>query len=388
MVFFCFFFIKLVAEYVPTPKPRKLVKSTTVEPVLFGIPKRKAPSPLSEDRRLSPVNSAELVVSEQSVANILKSLDEVLNDSSKISSEEIDQNFNLDNPPKNIPIDIEKSNFENEKSLETEKVSKQNEPDKNKSNQDESNKNKPNHENEPNNLTTKKPNKLEDISESKDNDVIKTNLFSEQTTVNWETPVTKSNEIDFKERSCKIISTIPKCDHFDCIDISAEDLEISNHYSNNDFVNKSETDKSELIEKTEREMYTNVDLDDKKTWRSLDNERQINKRVKIFRSQSELSNFEINTPERPGRHLTSHAEDFMCALNTNLSANITDLSATSSRFDKSEEEKFSIVKKEEEETQFQFSDNDLDCQRILEKLREDVKLLQLSQKSGACRCFY
>ncbi|XP_043466011.1 myb-like protein P isoform X2 [Leptopilina heterotoma] len=362
--------VKRVAEYCPTPKPRKLVKSNTVEPVLSGIPKRKAPSPLSEDQRLSQANSPELVTFEQSVANSIKSLDDVLNNSLLTDTEltlenennNQDNNFENNSPkPVNLPQDTEFPKQEN-KHPEIKKIEKLDK--KEKKEQTEENQNVPNSEN----LENEKLNQNVNSYESRDN---------EQTENNWETPAIKSsNEIDNKKRSCKIISTIPKCDHLDCID--SDDLEISNQYSNNDTVNKSENDNSQLIEKIESEKYA-VDLEDnKKTWKSPDNEHEIHKRTKIFRSQSELSNFEINTPERIGRHLTSHAEDFLCAFNTNLSANISNLSSPPSsssttitnNFDKTEN--FS-TQHNKEELELRHSDKDFNCQRILEKLKEDVE---------------
>ncbi|XP_051171957.1 MATH and LRR domain-containing protein PFE0570w isoform X3 [Leptopilina boulardi] len=361
--------VKRVAEYCPTPKPRKLIKSNTIEPVLSGIPKRKAPtSPLSEEhqRFLSQTNSPELVAFEQSVANSIKSLDDVLNNSLLTETELLLENEKNDQDHTENNNSLKKQNSlinsESSDEIKEQKSDKINILELEK------------------NQTSELLNQNDDnIYESKDKNII---TIKSTTIVNCETHV---NDSDLKRRSCKIISTIPKCDHFDCIDLNDQDLEISNHYSNNDTVNKSQTDKTGLIEKTEREKYA-VDLDDdddnRKTWKSFDNEQQIHKRTKIFRSQSELSNFEINTPERIGRHLTSHAEDFKCALNTNFSNNITDLSSpTSNNFNKTEGENNSTHKTEE--LRFQFSDKDLDCQRILEKLKEDVKQVQLSQNTDS-----
>lgn len=380
-----FFSIKLVAEYCPTPKPRKFVKSNTVEPVLSGIPKRKAPFPLSEDQRLSQANTPELVTFEQSVANSIKSLDDVLNNSLltetelTLENENNNQDNNLSennvesNSPKrsNLPQDTKFTKQEN-KHPEIKKVEK--------IEQTERNQNATNSEN----LENENLNQNHNIYELRDN---------KQNENNWETLAIKSsNEIDNKNSSCKIISTIPKCDHLDCID--SEDLEISNQYSNNGTVNKSENDNSQLIEKIESEKYT-VDLgDNKKTWKSPDNEHEVHKRTKIFRSQSELSNFEINTPERIGKHLTSHADDFLCTFNTNLSGNISNLSPSPSsssttitttitnNFDKTEN--FS-TQHNKEKFELKHSDKDFNCQRILEKLKEDVEQVkQLTHNTGAC----
>ncbi|XP_023288910.1 protein cordon-bleu [Orussus abietinus] len=131
-----------------------------------------------------------------------------------------------------------------------------------------------------------------------------------------------------KRRSCAVISTIPKCDH---LVPRKEKLEISKaigiaatttfkksntvHPSTEEDANQSsDCNKTSLTEK-EIELGSENLLIPQKAEKSP-------KRTNIFRSQSELNNFELSSSERHGRHLTSHAEDFVCAFNTNLSSNI------------------------------------------------------------------
>ena len=366
-----FVFIKSVGEYLPTPRPRTLVGSAIVVPVLSRLPKRKAPSPLPEDQHLS-----------QTVFKFEKSLDQVSQNSitpePKMPSEKP-----LDNSIETHDLELV-SSTENQ---ETEKV----EPEKSsefkkvdilelQTNTQVEN---------PHNEILCKDNNVHESGDNNFGEVITTNSFDKLNgeqipVINSTTPVKESNDSDLRRRSCKIISTIPKCDHFEGIRLGSDDYEISNQYSNYS-INKSQEENIDLTKKFEREESDGKPEENLKTWKSLDQEKQVCKRAKIFRSQSELSNFEINTPERHGRHLTSHAEDFMCALNTNLSTNIPDLSATSSRSDKTGAEKFSTGQKEKSE--FQFTDSNVDCQRISVELKDSTKKVEVSRNSGACRCF-
>lgn len=353
--------IKPVGELRPVPKPRKFVGSTTVVPVFPRLPKRKAPSPLPEDQRLS-----------QTVFNFEKSLDRV-SQNSFTPETRVPTKKQLDNSIETQDLELVTSTekqktekVESEKSSESKRIDI---PELQTNTQVE---------NLPSEILCKDSN----VYESEDNEfceVITTDSFAEQIPdVNSTTCLEESNDSDSRRRSCKIISTIPKCDHFDGIGLGSEDYETDNQYSN-DSLNKSVEENIFSEQELEEDESDGTSEENLKTWK-LDPDKQIHKRGKIFRSQSELSNFEINTPERHGRHLTSHAEDLMCALNTRLSTNIPDLSVTSSRSDKTGADKFSTGKKDE--SKFQFSDSNVDCQRISVELKDEV-----SRKSGACRCF-
>ncbi|XP_043288845.1 cordon-bleu protein-like 1 isoform X2 [Venturia canescens] len=103
--------------------------------------------------------------------------------------------------------------------------------------------------------------------------------------------------------SCAIISTIPKCSHL------AENVESN--------VEVDDKKNSAPIMKTDDEVEKNPDIAKTK--------HPVTKKRKVFRSQSALDDFEMNQFERPVRHLSSHTEDFNCALNPNVSRSIVNL---------------------------------------------------------------
>lgn len=101
--------------------------------------------------------------------------------------------------------------------------------------------------------------------------------------------------------SCAIISTIPKCAHLSpnieaTVELDAEKK--SAHVEKNTEQEKAETVKTN---------------------------HPITRKRNIFRSQSALEDFEINSLEKPVRHLSSHTQDFNCALNPNFSRSIVNL---------------------------------------------------------------
>ncbi|XP_033223405.1 uncharacterized protein LOC117177051 isoform X2 [Belonocnema kinseyi] len=343
--------VKRVEEHRPVPKPRKIVASTTLVPVLPRLPKRKAPSPLPQDQRLS-----------QTVFNFDKSLNQVSRNSltceTRVPTE------------KQLNISIEVRDSELVTSTEKQKTGKA-EPEKpSGSKKIDIPKLQTNTQVEtlPSELLCKDNN----VHESENNEfrkVITSDSLGEQIPdVNSTTCAKESHVSDSRRRSCQIISTIPKCDHFDGIGLESEDYKVDNQCSKkalNKSVEKNIVS-NQVLEGDESDGTSEENLNSCKS----DQEKEIRKRGKIFRSQSELSHFEINTPERHGRHLTSRAENFMCALNPRLSTNIPDLSATSSGSDKTGADKFSTGKKEE--SKFQFSKSSVDCQRISVDLKDEV----------------
>ncbi|EFN65152.1 Cordon-bleu protein-like 1 [Camponotus floridanus] len=101
--------------------------------------------------------------------------------------------------------------------------------------------------------------------------------------------------------TCTVISTIPKCDHFDVI---REDDTLNDIIKCNIAENANESSPKLGIEGRGEES----------------NNVKITKRTKVIRSQSSSDDFEMDTLKRQKRYLTSPPEDIVHALNLNFSA--------------------------------------------------------------------
>lgn len=110
----------------------------------------------------------------------------------------------------------------------------------------------------------------------------------------------RKSDFGREEDTCTIISTIPKCDHFDRGDDDT---------SNNTTKYNTAEDLHELRQKP-----TQTDQSEES------NNTKTAKRTKMIRSQSKSEDFEVDTLKRQKRHLTSPQEDIAHALNLNFSA--------------------------------------------------------------------
>lgn len=103
------------------------------------------------------------------------------------------------------------------------------------------------------------------------------------------------------KETCTVISTIPKCDHFDVI---REDDTLNDIIKCNIAENANESSRK-LRTEGRGEESNNV---------------KITKRTKVIRSQSSSDDFEMDSLKRQKRYLTSPPEDIAHALNLNFSA--------------------------------------------------------------------
>jgi len=103
------------------------------------------------------------------------------------------------------------------------------------------------------------------------------------------------------KETCTVISTIPKCDHFDVI---REDDTLNDIIKCNIAENANESSQK-LRTEGRGEESNNV---------------KITKRTKVIRSQSSSDDFEMDSLKRQKRYLTSPPEDIAHALNLNFSA--------------------------------------------------------------------
>ncbi|KAM0726421.1 Cordon-bleu protein-like 1 [Formica fusca] len=108
------------------------------------------------------------------------------------------------------------------------------------------------------------------------------------------------NDLEKNKEMCTVISTIPKCDHFDVI---KEDDTLNSiiKYSIAENVNES----CQKLQTAQSEESNN----------SMKNA----KRTKVIRSQSKSDDFEMDTLKRQKRYFTSSPEDIAHALNLNFS---------------------------------------------------------------------
>lgn len=107
------------------------------------------------------------------------------------------------------------------------------------------------------------------------------------------------NDLEKNKEMCMVISTIPKCDHFDVIqedDTLNSIIKYSIAGNVNESCQKLQTDQSEKS-----------------------NNSMKNKRAKVIRSQSKSDDFEMDILKRQKRYLTSSPEDIAHALNLNFS---------------------------------------------------------------------
>ncbi|XP_048516006.1 uncharacterized protein LOC105684187 isoform X2 [Athalia rosae] len=149
-------------------------------------------------------------------------------------------------------------------------------------------------------------------------------------------PIYLTNDI---KRSCAVISTIPKCDHFEknaspSIDekkdsslglpfgTRAGKLIWDSSYQREDQRSAGKTVKITNVTGDELEL-EDISLE------MFEESKRPRDRSKLLRSNSVLNDYEINTFENSGRALTSKSVDFTFALNPNLSRNISDLSTDS-----------------------------------------------------------
>ncbi|XP_029163344.1 uncharacterized protein LOC114934785 isoform X2 [Nylanderia fulva] len=105
----------------------------------------------------------------------------------------------------------------------------------------------------------------------------------------------KSN-FEKEEDTCTIISTIPKCDHFDVI-------------------RKDDALKYNIVENVHELCQKQIDQSEESN-----NGVKTTKRTKVIRSQSKSEDFEVDTLKRQKRHLTSPQEDIAHALNLKFSS--------------------------------------------------------------------
>ncbi|XP_024939418.1 uncharacterized protein LOC107266363 isoform X1 [Cephus cinctus] len=147
-------------------------------------------------------------------------------------------------------------------------------------------------------------------------------------------------------RSCAVISTIPKCEHIapkwddDVRKITKHNLQTEKPKSKS-FEHPVNVKGSlglpfdagesivhcslELDARKESFGLTEDELANLENIGMLKRDKKMPKRMKIFRSHSDLNNFEINTFGRHPRYLTAYAEDFAGVLNTNLTTNVLKL---------------------------------------------------------------
>ncbi|XP_050451531.1 uncharacterized protein LOC126851516 isoform X1 [Cataglyphis hispanica] len=107
------------------------------------------------------------------------------------------------------------------------------------------------------------------------------------------------NDLEKNKEMCMVISTIPKCDHFDVIqedDTLNSIIKYSIAGNVNESCQKLQTDQSEKS-----------------------NNSMKSKRAKVIRSQSKSDDFEMDILKRQRRYLTSSPEDIAHALNLNFS---------------------------------------------------------------------
>ncbi|XP_015172535.1 PREDICTED: MATH and LRR domain-containing protein PFE0570w-like isoform X2 [Polistes dominula] len=148
-----------------------------------------------------------------------------------------------------------------------------------------------------------------EISLSRDDEINSTSLENDDKRTNLFTKHAKSmNDLyNVDNKSCKVISMIPKCNHL----ISSR---------------KKSSSCSRLVEKNDEKTSEkdDNDFDDFSITKDDDNEEifedisKSSKRPKVYRSPSEVNDFQIDTLKKKRRHFTSQSNDFMFALNLNL----------------------------------------------------------------------
>ncbi|KAG7212499.1 hypothetical protein KM043_012810 [Ampulex compressa] len=133
---------------------------------------------------------------------------------------------------------------------------------------------------------------------------------------------TMKSEVASDKRSCTVISTIPKCEHFD---LTTEDDDDRRNMG--DFGAPLDRAGTTLDSMTSRGLVqSSVEAEEGPNDVGIQNVEMIRegvrnaKRARMLRSMSKTNDFEINSAMKQKKHLSSNAEDITCALNLSLSS--------------------------------------------------------------------